>query len=726
MNKLRQMVEAGQQIPYQYKLSHMNQSFESWMNHRIAQREKASARNEKLKQMMENAPENSDFILFTVPGAKLTRDAELLIREQLVLHPEAVLVYGDEDLPQKQREAGLNYEQSECRISCKEYAPWLKPVWSPALFKSCFYFGNFFAIRKSAYEKWKETSSLRLEQVLQESNADEVERWIALQGWTPVEPDKEGNVFLRPGENESCFLEPEFVEDLKVRTQLRYRYRMCYEILMQNGAFDVNGRKKVRNIPEILIHDGSWLDMPRIFDIGGLTCQGLPADVLFPPMQTQTRDGEAVAEDLVSIVIPSKDHPETLERCLRSLREETELETIQMEVIVVDNGSNAANRLRLEKMAKLYDVHYIYQPMEFNFSRMCNLGAEKARGNFVLLLNDDIEIMQSNWLEELVKHARMPYAGAVGAKLLYPGTTKIQHAGITNIRLGPTHKLQQMDDRKVYYFGQNRMVHDMIGVTGACLLVRSDLYHRLGGLSEELRVAFNDVDFCFRIFEQGYSNIQCNDVVLYHHESLSRGNDLEDEAKTKRLKGEMDKLFERHPDLFAKDPYYSHYLTFDVSDVGFTYYFLSIEFNRNIQIAKPQKLQKLPEGVREDACLNCGVEYHDKLKGWIGDAEASDAGEDVYLQGYAFIIGSDNACYEWKILLQEDETGLLYQIPLKSQYRPDIAQNVPDQKNVELSGFAVRIPEGNLPSGNYRIGLYAKRKLAHEQIIWWTTCGFSV
>ena len=98
----------------------------------------------------------------------------------------------------------------------------------------------------------------------------------------------------------------------------------------------------------------------------------------------------------------------------------------------------------------------------------------------------------------------------------------------------------------------------MIGVTGACLLVRSDLYHRLGGLSEELRVAFNDVDFCFRIFEQGYSNIQCNDVVLYHHESLSRGNDLEDEGKTKRLKGEMDKLFERHPDLFAKDPYYSH------------------------------------------------------------------------------------------------------------------------------------------------------------------------
>ena len=314
----------------------------------------------------------------------------------------------------------------------------------------------------------------------------------------------------------------------------------------------------------------------------------------------------------------------------------------------------------------------------------------------------------------------------MGAKLLYPGTTKIQHAGITNIRLGPTHKLQRMDDRIVYYFYQNRMVHDMIGVTGACLMVRRELYQELGGLSEELRVAFNDVDFCFRIFEQGYSNIQCNDVVLYHHESLSRGNDFEDEGKTKRLKAEKDKLFERHPALFAKDPYYSHYLTFDVSDVGFTYHFLSIEFNRDIQLAAPQPIQGVPVGVREDVCLNCGVEYHDKLKGWIGAREASDAGEDIYLQGYAFMIGSNNACYGWKLFLQEEEQGLLFQVPLKPQYRPDIAQNVPDQKNVELSGFALRIPEENLPAGNYRIGLYAKRKLAHEQILRWTTCRFQI
>ena len=721
MSKLRQFVENGQEISYHYKLSHVDKDFESWMNRRIAEREKETVRSEELKKIGMDARKDSEFVLFTAPGAKPAKDAEALIREQFARYPETVLVYADEDLPRKLREAGMAYDQSECRISCKDYAPWLKPVWSPAFFKTCFYFGNFFAIRKSVYDKWLETSRLKPEQAVQESDADEVERWIALKGWKPVEPDKEGNVFLRPGENESCFLEPEFVEDLKTRAQMRYRYRMCYEILMQNGAFDCNGREKVRNIPEILVHDGSWLDIPRIFDLGGLERQGISGEELYPIKQSQDGTG-----DLVSIVIPSKDHPETLERCLQSLREETQLETTDMEIIVVDNGSNAANRLRLEKIARVYDVNYLYEPMEFNFSRMCNLGAEKSHGNFILLLNDDMEIIQSNWLEELVKHARLPYAGAVGAKLLYPGTTKIQHAGITNIRLGPTHKLQRMDDRIVYYFYQNRMVHDMIGVTGACLMVRRELYQKLGGLSEELRVAFNDVDFCFRIFEQGYSNIQCNDVVLYHHESLSRGNDFEDEGKTKRLKAEKDKLFERHPALFAKDPYYSHYLTFDVSDVGFTYHFLSIEFNRDIQLAAPQPIQELPEGVREDACLNCGVEYHDKLKGWIGAREASDAGEDIYLQGYAFMIGSNNACYGWKLFLQEEEQGLLFQVPLKPQYRPDIAQNVPDQKNVELSGFALRIPEGKLPVGNYRVGLYAKKKLSREQIIRWTTCRVSV
>lgn len=115
---------------------------------------------------------------------------------------------------------------------------------------------------------------------------------------------------------------------------------------------------------------------------------------------------------------------------------------------------------------------YHYEPMEFNFSKMCNLGVSLATGDYILLLNDDIEITQDNWLEKLMEKAVLPHVGAVGAKLIYPGTEIIQHAGITNIHLGPAHKLQFRSDALEFYFGRNRMAMDVLGVTGACLLVK--------------------------------------------------------------------------------------------------------------------------------------------------------------------------------------------------------------------------------------------------------------
>lgn len=103
---------------------------------------------------------------------------------------------------------------------------------------------------------------------------------------------------------------------------------------------------------------------------------------------------------------------------------------------------------------------------------MCNLGVSLATGDYILLLNDDIEITQDNWLEKLMEKAVLPHVGAVGAKLIYPGTEIIQHAGITNIHLGPAHKLQFRSDALEFYFGRNRMAMDVLGVTGACLLVK--------------------------------------------------------------------------------------------------------------------------------------------------------------------------------------------------------------------------------------------------------------
>ena len=179
-----------------------------------------------------------------------------------------------------------------------------------------------------------------------------------------------------------------------------------------------------------------------------------------------------------SIIIPTKDHPIILFDCIHSVLESGNYR--DFEIIVVDNGSNEQNRARIERMRDMLNEDfrfvYHYEPMEFNFSKMCNLGVSLATGDYILLLNDDIEITQDNWLEKLMEKAVLPHVGAVGAKLIYPGTEIIQHAGITNIHLGPAHKLQFRSDALEFYFGRNRMAMDVLGVTGACLLVKKKAF----------------------------------------------------------------------------------------------------------------------------------------------------------------------------------------------------------------------------------------------------------
>lgn len=707
LRNTKKIIEWGQEQQYKKRRARKAENFEEWMRYRIASRKPEEAyRNAKPVEGNVN-----DFVVFSTEGGVLTKDAYSLIRKKFTEAPEMVLVYGDTD--DKDGE---------------EYAPWFLPCWSPDKFLAQFYFGNFFCIRKNVYDKWKKQSKLKIADVIREAKTDEVEKLLCLKGWEPVKPNKEGEYILRPGENDSYIMEDEVVTDLAKRSVLRFWYRMCFEILVSAGAFRKNGRNVVGNIPEIVFHRESLLDVFRLDDVGPLHFQGISQDeieqLIFENDGLNKNENEKLKQELtISVVIPSKDNPVVLERCIRSVLEETaygEGEYIKkLEIVVVDNGSKEENRSRLERLSQELGFAYYYEPLEFNFSIMCNLGVAKSTGNYILLLNDDMEVIQSNWLEELAKKARMPYAGAVGAKLLYPDSSYIQHAGITNIRLGPTHKLQKMSDEDTYYFGQNRRVQNMIAVTGACLLVKRQIYEELGGLQESLRVAFNDVDFCFSLFEMGYSNIQRNDVILYHHESLSRGNDNEDEAKIKRLNREMEHLFERHPALFAEDPYYSQYLTSDVSDVGYTYYF-SLDFNHEYQIARPEPLKRSLANAREDSCLNCGVEFHHKLGRWLGKNRTKTP-EDGYLQGYSFVIGSNNACYQTSILL-ESEQGELFEIIVEGQFRPDIAKNVPDQKNVEMSGFSIQIPVDALKKGRYRIGLYAKKKLAKEEIIRWTTC----
>ena len=252
-------------------------------------------------------------------------------------------------------------------------------------------------------------------------------------------------------------------------------------------------------------------------------------------------DSENGRKPMVSVIIPSKDNPEVLAVCVRSIYEKTAYS--DYEVIVVDNGSNEENQIKIAELKERFGFTYIYEPMDFNFSKMCNLGVSVSKGAYVLLLNDDMEVLQPEWMEILVGQAAIDGVGAVGAKLLYPDTDIIQHVGITNLRVGPAHKLLKEHDRdRDYYYGRNVLPYDCIGVTAACLLVDREKYWEAGGFCEEIAVSYNDVDFCFSLYDLGYRSVIRNDVALYHHESLSRGEDSLDDEKILRLSKENYRL----------------------------------------------------------------------------------------------------------------------------------------------------------------------------------------
>ena len=455
----------------------------------------------------------------------------------------------------------------------------------------------------------------------------------------------------------------------------------------------------------------------------------LPADCAFGYERQDSWQPEERKDHLVSVIIPSKDNPEVLFHCISSLTERTK-GVIPYEIILVDNGSREENKILIKQniealQQKNYplcrEICYHYESMAFNFSRMCNLGASMAKGDLLLFLNDDMEIIQGDWLVKLAEKAVLKRVGAVGAKLLYPDSTVIQHAGITNLHVGPAHKLQLLDDKDDHYYGRNRYVHNMMGVTGACLMLQKKRFEELGGFYEGLAVAFNDVDLCYTLFESGYDNIQRNDVVLYHHESLSRGKDGESEEKQLRLLGEKDVLYERHQDCYGKDPYYSKYLTTDMLESEYTpaYHY---QVSMDMPWSRVQK-KELPENAGEDACVVLGMECAMDIYKWKygvaagrGKTPPAEEDEGYYFQGYAFVIGSDNACYKKTLFLEEKETGEKLLIPVRDCYRPDIDGNLKDQIHTELTGFAAKVHLSDIPKGQYRFGMLMEDGCSRQKL----------
>jgi GT2 family glycosyltransferase len=225
---------------------------------------------------------------------------------------------------------------------------------------------------------------------------------------------------------------------------------------------------------------------------------------------------------------------------------------------VVDNGSDEEETLQyLEKLKADPRITVLDYPWPFNYSAINNFAVKKARGEVLCLLNNDIEIIKGDWLKIMVSLAVRPETGAVGAKLLYPDH-KIQHAGVI-LGLGGVagHAYLLKDENYIGQMGRALLMQNYSAVTAACMVVEKAKYEQVGGFNEnELKIAFNDIDFCIRLMQAGYRNVWTPEAKLIHHESVSRGYEDTFE-KQKRFKNEIDYMKETWGEILENDPAYN-------------------------------------------------------------------------------------------------------------------------------------------------------------------------
>lgn len=571
--------------------------------------------------------------------------------------------------------------------ACYRGAPWFKPDFSPDTIASFFYVGSVFAIHG-------------------------------------------GKILEMVGKYGSGISIHELV------------YRIFVDALDRRGQGTAGG---IVHIPKVLYTNDSLEDAQRTDGLKKIR------------RLDRTDTGMRETHDKVSVVIPSRDNADVLRKCLETLVRCTEYGNY--EIIIVDNGSCQEQKIRItDVINKLRDeksslsVRYLYQKEEFNFSAMCNAGARLADGTYLVFLNDDIEVMDTEdgrqWLGRMLAYGRKNHVGAVGAKLYYPhgqgenGCYRIQHAGITNMGIGPAHKLGGMADEGCLYHGHNTQNYDMLAVTAACMLVRRSVFDAVGGFDEAFPVAYNDVELCFRLYQEGYFNVQVNEAVLLHHESLTRGQDTSPE-KQQRLAGEKRKLYRKHPLLYARDPFYSPNLVQWKKDAGYNTGYL-YDFDRQTapvllgdagEAGKRKRAVSTKYAVREFLRLKCplAARVYDRLTGYrdvmfhidnagygegITDGGITD--NNIVVEGWCAVRNADNADLPRKLWLVCEMRGRdfqsVYEVDAAPKLREDVAAVLEDgaengTRHTALSGIQVNIAGDALKPGTYRIGVVCRGKL---------------
>lgn len=337
----------------------------------------------------------------------------------------------------------------------------------------------------------------------------------------------------------------------------------------------VENARKIYHIPEILYHwrthKASTADNPAskmyAFEAGKRAIEG--------NLQRSGTDGKVShtmdlgfyqveypvkGEPLVSILIPNKDQRESLKRCLDSIRSKSTY--TNYEIIIIENNSVEPETFCYYKeLEEQHKVRVVTWEREFNYSAINNFGEKEAKGDYLLFLNNDVEVINPGWIEEMLGNCQRKEVGIVGAKLYYPDDT-IQHAGVI-IGIGGIagHAFLKMPRSRTGYLHKASIQMDLSAVTAACMMMKRNVFEQLGGFEERLSVAFNDVDLCLRTVRAGYLVVYNPKVELYHYESISRGAE-DSEEKVRRFQGEIEFMRTRWIQLLKDgDPYYNKNLT---------------------------------------------------------------------------------------------------------------------------------------------------------------------
>lgn len=424
----------------------------------------------------------------------------------------------------------------------------------------------------------------------------EMMRAICEQGADFIYTDE--NTFHKKPSDAFC---PHFKPDYAPDT-LRANNYICHFTAFKRSLIDVVGKfrpecdgsqdfdmvlrlteqaEKIVHIPKILYywraHAGSVADSvgakPYVIEAAHRAIEdhlervGLKGEVLDTVVPSMYRIRyEIEGEPLVSILLPSHEYKDVLETCLDSIYSKTTWK--KFEILVIENNSTSPELFDYYKEieARWDNLKVITWDSYFNYSAINNFGARYAKGDYLLLLNNDTEVITPDWIQEMLMFAQRKDVGAVGAKLYYPDDT-IQHAGIgLGLLTLAGHYHRGFDRNHPGYMGRLIYAQDLTAVTAACVMVRRDVWDSIGGLDETFEVAFNDVDLCMRIRKAGYLVVFTPFAELYHYESKTRGAEDTPE-KRRRFQGEIDRFHARwERELAAGDPYYNPNFSLEKED----------------------------------------------------------------------------------------------------------------------------------------------------------------